>query len=293
MSAGRGSTGGTRATHAKPRWIKTKWPIVLGLWVAQAVVLYVGIAAAMAHSVTVDGSSDPIGGFDVRVFADALVDVEYVAWLALLIGVFTGLQALFVLPVRMPTAGKVRGPSVKVSLVVAALLITVLTAAAGISLLQVLSNTSRVLVHPTDWPWITFGAIGLVWIAAWVLLWTFSRGRTRETMLARVASRLFLGTILEIAAIMPIDMLVRKRESCYCLAGTYFALVACACVGLFVLGPAVLLPALARRRRHGARLKCPSCGYDRAGLAAARRCPECGAGWRESESPQHTPRVEG
>jgi hypothetical protein len=34
--------------------------------------------------------------------------------------------------------------------------------------------------------------------------------------------------------------------------------------------------AFARRRVRSARGRCPSCGYDRRGLAADAACPECG-----------------
>jgi len=47
-----------------------------------------------------------------------------------------------------------------------------------------------------------------------------------------------------------------------------------------LLGPAVLLPALGRRRKRYYQSNCPVCGYDMSGNAAAERCPECGSGWK-------------
>jgi hypothetical protein len=135
--------------------------------------------------------------------------------------------------------------------------------------------------HIWGWAWIAVLVPG--WIAATPLLLAFCRMRTRESGLSRIASLLFIGTVVEGAAVIPLDIMIRRRTDCYCAEGTFFALLACIGVGLFALGPAILLAPLARRRRRWLGGRCEICGYDMSGCRNAPRCPECGAGWRGSE----------
>ena len=92
---------------------------------------------------------------------------------------------------------------------------------------------------------------------------------------------LFLGTIVEAAAVIPLDIMIRRKTSCYCAEWTFFSLTALWSVGLLVLGPAVCLLPFGRRRKRINQGRCPACGYDRHGLDDETRCPECGAGWRD------------
>jgi hypothetical protein len=124
--------------------------------------------------------------------------------------------------------------------------------------------------------------IALAWGIATPLLFAFVRRRPRETALSRIASVLFVGTVVEAAAIIPLDVMVRRRTDCYCGEGTFYSLTALWSVGLLILGPAVYLLPFGRRRKRLDQGRCPVCGYDMRGLADPDRCPECGAGWREA-----------
>ena len=123
----------------------------------------------------------------------------------------------------------------------------------------------------------------IAWAVATPLLVVFlSRGK-RETRLGRLASLLFMGTVVEAAAIVPLDVMMRRKTDCYCDTGTFYALSACGTVGLFALGPAILLPILAKRRKRWYLGHCDVCGYDMSATPRAARCSECGAGWRGAE----------
>ena len=112
-------------------------------------------------------------------------------------------------------------------------------------------------------------------------------GKRHEALLGRIAATLFVGTLVEAAAIMPIDVMYRRKQDCYCFAGTFGAYALLLAAGLLTLGPAILLPVLARRRKRWYGSCCDCCGYDMTGLIGASRvidrCPECGAGWRADE----------
>ncbi len=193
------------------------------------------------------------------------------------VAVFFGLQMLFLLPVRRPRAGT-GGVSVLISLAVGGLLVAALAAAAVIAIAQLVGAYGDDF---EQYGWLLLGAVmGGTWLISTPLLIAFCRRGQRERVLRRLSAGLFLGTMIEAAAIIPLDVLVRRREDCICATGTYLALAICSAVGLFVLGPAILVPLLARQRRRWYAGHCEVCGYDMSGKRDADCCPECGAGWR-------------
>lgn len=118
-----------------------------------------------------------------------------------------------------------------------------------------------------------------VWGVSTPLLWAYIKGRPRENALQRIASRLFVGTVVEVIVIIPFDVMVRRKTSCYCAEGTFWALVWCGTVGAFLLGPMIYLAPFGRRRRRLLAGHCPGCGYDLSPTPNVDRCPECGLGW--------------
>jgi hypothetical protein len=112
------------------------------------------------------------------------------------------------------------------------------------------------------------------------LIVAFLRQDDTESALARLASRLFLGTVIEVVALIPLDIMVRRKTSCFCGQGTFIALTTCFGIGTLLAGPAAWLPLLARRRKRWYRGHCPRCAYDMRGCLKAPHCPECGTGWR-------------
>lgn len=123
-------------------------------------------------------------------------------------------------------------------------------------------------------------AILVMWTFATPLIGAFLRREPGEARLHLVAKRLFIGSIVETASMIPLDVMVRRKSNCYCGEGTFWALMVCSTVGLIALGPMVFLLPLGRRRRRLESGCCPLCGYDMTATPKAERCPECGAGWR-------------
>lgn len=120
----------------------------------------------------------------------------------------------------------------------------------------------------------------LGWIVSTPLLLAFIRGRDTETALKKLASLIFIGTSVEILAIIPLDVFTRRKSSCYCAEGSLWALVALVPLGFLALGPMIFLVAASKRRKRYAAGCCEICGYDMTGNLKADRCPECGAGWK-------------
>lgn len=137
-------------------------------------------------------------------------------------------------------------------------------------------------VEPSPATWALLGGLPMIlgWVVGTPLLLAFIRKRDTETALKRLASLIFLGTAVETLAIIPIDVFVRRKSSCYCAEGSYWALVTLVPLGFLALGPMIFLVAGSKRRKRWEMGHCEICGYDMSGLPKAERCPECGAGWK-------------
>lgn len=258
-----------------------KWVVLGVLWVCQAVVGFVGSVFWLIQGTSVD-TDTPWGVLRREDIFDVAFNVEFLSYFGLWIGLFTVLQGLFLLPVRRPTAKSMRGPSIWVSLSIAGLVMAFMVLALGAAIVggAVLVFGDTDFLDGTRHPAVSITVASVSWVLFTFLLIRFCRVRPRETLLSRVASTLFLGTIVEVAAIMPIDIMLRRKMDCYCWAPTYFALSICGTIGLFIAGPAVFLSLFGKRRKRWYEGRCDACGYDMSGCSDADRCPECGAGWR-------------
>jgi hypothetical protein len=263
----------------------SKWWILAAFWVLQGLCIYFITPAFIASARAVDPGVGRLYAITFAEYLDSLSHRTWIAWAAAAIPAITLAQGVFVWPVRRPAPKRARGWSLRASLVLAALAIAVLATALFAAASHAIYTTThfdlgRTLGVRLPFEWLVLAWCLVSWGVATPLLFRFSRRGTREDVLSRIASRLFVGTIIETAAIIPLDVMVRRRESCYCLAGTYFALLACGAVGVFVLGPAILLPLLARRRKRWYEGRCEWCAYDMRATPNADRCPECGMGWK-------------
>ncbi len=267
----------------------SKWPLAAGWWVVQSVLIS-GLATLWAISASNTSKTTPLGSVSWQEFIDAANQRDWVVWCVLMCAGIAGAQAVFLWPVRKPMPKQTRGWGLWVSLGVAGLAITGLLAGVVMTFTHAID---LLLLRPASLDWNTFvpgayrsagwylvGACVVSWCVFTPLLIVFCKRGPRESLLARLSARLLLGTVIEVVAIIPLDVMIRRRESCYCLAGTYFALSVCGAVAVFVIGPVVLLPVLARRRKRWFMNKCDACGYDMSGCLGAPKCPECGSGWR-------------
>ncbi len=243
-----------------------KWTIVTIFWIVQAAVGYLLTPLVLLE----------VGSF--WEWESKVTDLNFMSWVLGSIVVFTVLQACFLFPVRRPTpAGS--GASLKFSLAIAGLLAVLLAAGAvGLAIdALILMEVQLPDVRNTEF-WF-LGMIVAAWVPATLLLWSFVNSRRPESALARIAARLFLGTVIEAVATVPIAVMIRRKTSCYCGTGSFFSLIVCVGIGWFTLGPAIFLPMIAKRRQRWYGGHCGACGYDMRGCMNAERCPECGTGW--------------
>ena len=278
-----------------------RWALLGVLWVAQAVVLYLLQALLYASQSEVNGfvlirdaegnltgesTSRLLGVWpSLRELIDLATLPEFMLWMLGGIGALTAAQALFVMPVRRPGRSGRGGKGLRTSLCVAGLAIAGLVLAGVMGVAGVLEEYGVVGEGMIGWipgaPWTVMGAVVLAgWSVATPMLIAFVRAGKKETVLARLSRRLLIGTVIEVALLIPLDVMVRRKTNCYCWAGTYWGLTLCGAIGVFALGPAVFLPLLARRRATWYGGHCGVCGYDMGGDLGAARCPECGTGWR-------------
>lgn len=127
----------------------------------------------------------------------------------------------------------------------------------------------------TDVPWTPI-SVGLVAWTFWFLVFALAGGGEWTGRFRRMYRALIAGTVLELLITIPIDVQVRRRTSCYCGEGTFFALAIGLTAIVWTFGPGVAIVFLARRReRRVASGCCLFCGYNLRGLQSPR-CPECG-----------------
>jgi hypothetical protein len=249
--------------------------------------VYLVTAAWVTLNLSSGGGVGTLYSFHFGDFVDLMIDPDWAIRTVLAIGLFTGAQAMFLLPVARPSLNlNKRGMPIWLCGIAAGAAIALLWAGAVMAVIGALQ-----VIELAGWetPWgrallIGLGASSLItWVIAAALVFGFVSRGNREDRVSRLAAMIFLGTVIEAVAIVPLDVMMRRRTSCYCDTATFWALTACGTVGLFVIGPAIFLPLVAKRRRRWYQGKCDACGYDMRGTPGAQRCPECGAGWRGGE----------
>ncbi len=250
--------------------------MVLPVWVAQWIIIHLLWSAILAD------------GWDFGGWIQAVRSPEIVLTTLGATTTISFLQVVFLLPIRRPGAPNSVGKSLWFSLATAALagsmlFLALVLAACTLIKLLVGFDASKTLAYP-----LFFAGAGACWLFMTPLLLAFAKRGRLESRLGRIATALFTGTMLEAAAAIPIDVMIRRKSDCHCAEGTFWTLSICFGVGLFSLGPAILAPILGKRRKRWYDGHCDICGYDMSGSMSAERCPECGAGWRNDRTPKGT-----
>jgi hypothetical protein len=193
---------------------------------------------------------------------------------AIVFAIASTLQVAVLLPVRRRRPRRARGAPVWVSLGAASLLVGLLVGAFVIAALDAFFKTKDEIL------WIGPTVTLVAWSAAALLfrrMFEKSPDASREDLLLRMTRAILKGTAFEVVALVPLDVMIRRRESCYCAAGTLLGWAVSFAVGLVVLGPAVLLPLLAKQRERWYAERCTSCATP----FALAESPLAAAGYRE------------
>lgn len=264
----------SRRESGRPTWVRS---LVSGLGLATVFAVPLGTvlsASPLLDAIGLDWFSDDINAF----------------YLMLILAVGLGL----VIAICIRTFCRDGVPlllSVIIAAFIAAALVGGLVGIAGDGLNMLMQS---VFVQPPeiDEDFIIFaglGAVALSWIVFTPVMLAFKGTHEPDTFISKLASRLFIGTVIEVVATIPIDIMVRRRSSCHCSDGSFWALIIGLSAGFIVLGPVVVLLPLGRRFQRRSLGRCRACGFDMRGCLGAPVCPECGTAWayegRASASP--------
>lgn len=257
------------SARAKRRWL-LRW------WGVQTFALYLAVPLGVWLA-----AGEP---FSAAEYADVVTDGAYHLWILGIAAVLVALQWVYLRPVRAPetSAKPVRlvWSMLLGGLTFSALLLGLLFGAGGVAY-DILRVRPHVLESDAA-GWTILALLVFNWALATPLLLAFSdRSPTREDHLRRVATWLFAGTVVEVLAAVPLDVLARRHEDCWCARGTLWTITVGVTFGTILFGPVVFLVLLARRRRRWPGGRCLGCGADVGEDLEVPRCPSCGAGWAE------------
>ncbi|MHC4415827.1 MAG: hypothetical protein ACYS0G_11140 [Planctomycetota bacterium] len=207
-----------------------------------------------------------------------------------MLGVLPGLligttQYLFLAPIVPLRVGlQPKGRPLLLSLVGAGIVAAAGTTALILALTDVAWLVWRNQAREYDSEWTLFGVMLGVLACSW-LIWTpvlvaFSRRRPHRTTAGRLAGLLLGGTMAELVVIIPVDILVRYRNTCYCTTASFHATWLASLMLLWLAGPGLFFALTSRRRRAWLENHCANCGYPQ-GPSPGPQCPECGYAWRD------------
>lgn len=217
----------------------------------------------------------------IRDITYSLSDPEMLSYLGTFWVIGVALQAVFLLPVvqNQPPAGE-RSRSLTVSLIIGGLVGALIC----LSLLFTLTSAAFLIFKETmegldEW----FALVpAIVFIFGWVgwsfILLIFVKDIWPDRVLGKLVGLLVGGTILEVIIILPIDIMVRRKTSCYCGEGTFFSLIISTTALLWLAGPGIVIALTSKKHRLWRETHCSKCGYAK-GPTPGLKCPECGYEW--------------
>lgn len=246
-------------------------------WFVQFVLITVVGLVSASVAMGIESGIDEISSrlFDVGGYLSALFFQPEGRVILLAYALVATATTLLVTPLIGPLRLSVTGRSLRSS-VIGASIIGGLLAFALVGLLAELpllygagKNLGILSTHPVGLlsSWAICGAI---WAA---VLW--KAGASRDPMgIDRFVRLLFALTMLETVLAVPIFMLARKKESCYCSLHSFFGILGGTVVLCMLCGPWAVLFLTRKARRGWQRSACTRCGYPR--RTDATVCSECG-----------------
>lgn len=214
---------------------------------------------------------------------------EYAVPMSVLIGVMAVAPTLFIAPLVGPVRAQPVGRPMRGSVLGAGMLAGVVSACFILSVFDLAWLVTDALLAKQSGPgsgnptafgrfsaWLPWGLVAawLVSASLWTAFFALS-GRSRHpSVLVRWFRWLMAGTATEMALAVSVLVWARRRDSCVCDWGSYWALVWGLASMVVLCGPGVVLLLSRRARQQWGRTACPHCGYPR--RTDAVRCSECG-----------------
>lgn len=163
------------------------------------------------------------------------------------------------------------------SIVAAAILAGALVTILGFGAIEAL--TVLVSGVPND-PSPMVSALVLTWLLSslgWsAVLWR-AGAESNPDGVSRLVRAAFRGSALQIVLGVPLYVIVRRKESCWCSLFSFWSLSVGFASMFLLCGPGAVLLFTRGHRRAWRRGACGSCGHLRA--PHADRCPECGVAY--------------
>ncbi len=264
--------------------LRLKWRIVIAYWTLLFVAGYFATAGWWAMSGSVDGpAGDSLGLAGLADIKDVMVYAPFNVFMAVCMGAFILLQLMLVLPMRYPARTE-RGAPVWLAIGAAALLAAGLVVGFLAAVVGVLSAYDVITTFPIQTWWGLAVVVAVHWALMVPLMAAFVKREDNEGATRKLSMFIFVGSIVDVAAMIPLDVMIRRKTNCYSWSTSVFSLGAATAIGLLALGPAVWIPISCRRRRRWFETRCAACGYDMTG--GGGRCPECGTTFRALEANQ-------
>ena len=213
------------------------------------------------------------------VFSEGFYTNEHLILLAIAMFAAT-LQLMLAAPAVPPFRSAREGRSMRQSVVAAAILAGALVTSIGFAAIEALVVLVR--GSPDD-PDLMVVALVMTWLlssVAWsTVLWR-AGSESNPDLVSRLVRAAFRGSALQIVLGVPLYVIVRRKESCWCSLFSFWSL----CVGfasmILLCGPGAVLLFTRGQRRAWRRGACGSCGHLRA--PSSDRCPECGGIYERS-----------
>lgn len=211
----------------------------------------------------------------IDIFDGSTITIQWQAWV-ITASIIVGTQLIFILPIVKPPRLTIQGKSLLLSTCMAGGIAAVLTF--GLVSLVYSVITSLVLNVPKtdemqeEFIWVFLIASWVVWS---ICLSIFVLRKKRDpSVLVKVTSWLFAGSLVEFLLSIPLAIMVARRSNCYCATGSFVTLVLSFFATLWLFGPFMVI-LLVWRKRPWIKDHCMNCGYPRK-LAQGNVCSECG-----------------
>lgn len=260
------------------RVLPRRWVIFLAVLPFYLFALVMAFVLAL-FVIAVDDWADVRPMEALETLGQMLGDPAFWAYFGGTAAIVTAVQMVFLIPVLSDVPPRRdRSHSLRVSLVLIALVAAALTAGIGFALVEVFELWIGMTIEEARIGWVI--AVPLVMLVVGWALWSvvlliFVRDIWADRTLGRLIGLLLAGSLLEVVTVLPLDIMVRRRTDCYCGEGTFFTLCLAAVAGIVLTGPGIVIALTSSKHRSWRTTHCNGCGHPM-GPTPGANCPECG-----------------